>query len=510
MPGTLRDHSKLVAEPAPTAMNKLAALINDLRLSVEIGRLQAQLRRLHTADLVAADVAIGEAAFQGQLLTATHPTEHDQLVDLNQRIQILTPSPLGPATTGTANRQPAKSGGPALELLVAERKVLLTRLGAELRQAPPSTNVLAHELAAAQAVLQQVADLELRLQVVTAQASSLARRPFMMAGAVALACVAVALGYTTLRAQYVSWKASRDATERVNQMVFEQERLQQELKIKAEFEAKQRAERAEEADRKEEERERKRREAAAAERASRENQLAQRGAAVAVAKEEKQAGRRVEFEKTAAEEFAKVNLTPAITLSSTLKNYASTASVKGENLDKVRELIGQADWLQVVNLISAENVLASSELTPGRATSAARRLNSMALSIHVQTRFAASRTVDKFTGRTLKESALFAVVCAKDVPVRPEFKLLNARPHPAGDGYTFEWRPSDGPVVVFTGNPGANVTTVQNMNGLVLKMDAALEQKIKLGELSKGEKSVNLQRYADQLLGNFVKAATVQ
>jgi hypothetical protein len=51
---------------------------------------------------------------------------------------------------------------------------------------------------------------------------------------------------------------------------------------------------------------------------------------------------------------------------------------------------------------------------------------------------------------------------------------------------------------------------VQNMNGLVGKMDAALEQKVKLGELSKGEKLVNLQRYADQLLGNFVKAASVQ
>lgn len=500
----------LAAEPAPTAMNKLAALINDLRISVEIGRLQAQLRRLHTVDLAAADAAIGEAAFKGQLLTATHPTEHDQLVDLNQRIQILTTSPLGPVTSGTATRQPAKSGGPALELLVAERKVLLTRLGAELRQTPPSTNVLAHELAAAQAVLQQVADLELRLQVVTTPASSLARRPFMMAGAVALACIAVVLACTTIRAQYVSWKVNRETTERAKQMAFDQERLQQELKVKAEFEAKQRTERAEESARKEEEHERKRREAAAAERASRVNQVAQREAAMAVALEEKQAGRRVEFEKTAAEEFAKVNLTPAITLSSTLKNYASTASVKGENLDKVRELIGQADWLQVVNLISGENVLVSSDLSPGRATSAARRLNSTVMSIHVQTRFTASRTVDKRTGRTLKENALFAVVCAKDVLARPDFKLLNARPHPAGDGYAFEWRPSDGPVVVFTGNPGANVTTVQNMNGLVWKMDAALEQKVKLGELSKGEKLVNLQRYADQLLGNFVKAASVQ
>lgn len=485
-------------------MNKLTALVNDIRLSLEIGRLQAQLRQLHTADLMAADAAIGEAAYQGQLLIATHQAEHDQLVGLDRRIQILTSADPVPASAG----QSAK-GGTARQLLLVERRLLLTRLGTELREANQNFHLLALQLAAAQAVLQHIASVELRLQVVVGQASALARRPPMMAGAIMLTCMAVVLASTTIRTRYVSWMVSREATAHAKQLAFEQDRFLQELKAKAEFEGRQRAERAEDSARKVEEQDRKRREAAAAERVSRENQVVQREVAKAVAMEETQAGRRVEFEKTAAEKFAQVNLNPAITLSSTLKNYGSTASVKGENLDKFRELIGQAEWLQLVNLIRAENVFGASNLSPGRATSAANRLNSTAMSIHLQTSFNASRTVDKRTGRTLNENALFAVVCSRDGLVRPMFKLLTARPHPGRNGYVFDWYPSDGPVVVFTGNPGAYVNAVQDMSGRVLKMDAALDQKVKLGELSNGEKPANLQRYADQLFGNFVKAASL-
>ena len=64
--------------------------------------------------------------------------------------------------------------------------------------------------------------------------------------------------------------------------------------------------------------------------------------------------------------------------------------------------------------------------------------------------------------------------------------------------------------MIFIGDPGVNLRTVQDMNGLVRKMEASLEQKIKLGELSKGEKAANLHRYADQIFGNFVRASSVR
>jgi hypothetical protein len=392
----------------------------------------------------------------------------------------------------------AKKGRRALEVegILHKQKSAFREIGEVVASMEEVPNELQQALTAVKTKRKEIAVVTDEIESLRSKVSGIFAKPGRVLAVVGIVVLGF-LAWNFVMPRYENWKASQEvqkqqkiaeaeiakyeaeskrmemeSMERRKQMEEEQriataehdkERLAQKLKSEEEDAARALAREQTEQERKLEE-ERRKMEAATAQ-AEREEKKAEdeRNAriAAAAAQEDRKA--------LAAKLLASVPLSPKVVLSGRLQQAGTSVEMRGENIEKLRELQQSGDWL---GLLSALDGRPMDEYPDARSIeSEVSTLQRSDYKLLLRTRFQESQSSELYL---IKFPDRYSVVKSS----------MSWERHPDGIGYLHTWSPEDGPIIVVTGNYETASRFLNKTEQAYRDELQALDKKKDLGELT--------------------------
>ena len=487
-------------EAKPKVPQPNATFAEKVQTSAKLAGAQARLEKLNRIDLPAALTKLGESAYEARFDQAGLNERYEAINELRRNVELLRAAPDIDESASMAEKvkHQAKKGKRALEVegLLHKQKSAFREIGEVVASMEDVPNELQKPLAVVQTKRKEIAVVAVEIESLRSKVSGIFAKPGRVLAGVGIVVLGF-LGWNFMMPRYENWKASQEV--RKQQKIAEAETAKYEAESKRmEMESRERRKQMEEEQRiatAEREKERlaqklKREEedaaqALAREQAEQERKLEEERRMMEVAtaqakKEEKKAQdeRNAKIAAAAAQEDRKalaakllssVPLSPKIVLSGRLQQAGTSVEMRGENIEKLRELQQSGDWL---GLLSALDGRAMNEYPDARSIeSEVSTLQRSYFKILLRTRFQESQSSEIYL---IKFPDRYSVVDSSTSWER----------HPDGIGYLHTWSPADGPIIVTTGNYETAGRFLNKTEQAYREELRALDKKKDLGELT--------------------------
>jgi hypothetical protein len=480
--------------------NAKKSFMGSVKVSAKIAQKHALIKKRELTELKAVHAKLGDYAFQNQIGRDQLTEQFAAIESLDAEVQKKRTHDAVADTATVADK--AKHVGTvakdraAVESLLLRRKGLIAELGRALCGYEVEDETITGLQQEAQALQSDIDKLKAEASELEQGVSGIAKKPFL-AGAIAVIGLIVIIGAlaglksscsrsgqikrATREAHQVAADINREAASMQKEMLdlemqmkkeqleeAERRKLQQ---AKSELERKQREL---ELQRERAEREEKR----LAADLERKQEAEEREQQKAIASQERhEADKRQRIQEQADRKelahtlFGSIALTPPFYPSKTVAASGAKMEVRGKNWDSIKALHQKGDWLALMNLLLGQSYDEYPEVR--QVESAVRKLKDYDLYILCRTTLRESR------GQELWLLTL---------PIS-NYEVVDGsgswKAHPDGIGYTHEWSPSHGGGIVLFGDYYNQYGgQVRKINDAFRKGKSALDEKLKLGEIS--------------------------
>jgi len=496
---TLDDEMKL-KKGGLTMPDTKKSFMGSVKVSAEIAKKQALIKKREMAELKAVHAKLGDYAFQNQIGRDQLEEQFTAIETLDAEVQEKrTHEPVSETATVTDKAKHAASGAKdraVIEGLLLRRKGLVAELGRALCGYEVEDETITGLQQEAQAIQVEIDKLKADVSELEGSVSGIAKKPFL-AGSIAVVGLIVIIGAlaglksscsrsgqikrATREAHQVAADINREAASMQKEMLdlemqmkkeqleeAERRKLQQ---AKAELERKQR-----ELELQRERAEREQERIAAELKRKQETEAREQQKTIA-AQDRREADRLRQIQEQqdrkelANKRFSAISLTPTFYPSKTVAASGAKMEVRGKNWDSIKTLHQKGDWLGLINLLLGQTYQDYPEAY--QIENALRKLEGYDLYILCRTPL-----------RENRQQRLWLLT----LPIgRYEVvdESRNWKAHPDGIGYTHAWSPSHGGGIVLFGDYYNQYRAkVSRINDAFRKGKEALDQKLKLGEIS--------------------------
>lgn len=488
--------------------------IGTVKVSATIAQKQAAIKKLEMSDLRAIHGKLGEFAYTNEIGKDQLAAEFAAIATLDADVETKRNHAPLPDTATVADKAKhtavlAKDRA-TVEALLLSRKGLVADLGRALcayEVDDPTVTSLQQD---ARKLEEQIAAIRAEVSSLEQQVSGIAKKPFL-AGSIAVVGIVLVLGAfaglrtscsqsgqikrATREAHHAAANIGKEVAAMQKEMLdldmqmkkeqleeaekrklqeakSELERKQRELELQREREQRDAERLASELRRKQEAEERelqKKMEASERQETDRQRQIRE------------QADRK----ELANKRFSDISLSPTFYPSKTVAASGAKMEVRGKNWDEIKKLHEAGDWIALINLLLRQSYKEFPEAS--QIDRAVRDLERYDLFILCRTPL-----------RKADNKQLWLLT----LPVR-EYNVVaqsyNWTAHPDGIGFTHKWSPSDGGGIVLYGDGWRQFRdAVNRFNEAFRRSKEALDQKLKLGEISQATHADRLRELIDR------------
>jgi hypothetical protein len=478
--------------PVPPSTQPKATLLQNLGKSARMGAKQAERKKLELIDAKAADMAIGQRAYDISFSPEKFRQIYQSIAELDRQVAVNKAAKSGSAQATLGDKVKHAAGRTKelaeAEVLLMKRKGILTELGKTIREEGRIPPELAAEIASATAILDRIKGIDKDIEGLSSQVTMLLRKPLVLAGAIAAILVAL-FSIGPMKAGCQRWNMQQEAKRAAKEVDLSTKRMaaemsEMELSLKQEqlkaaqdaradearqaYETKQREiddqkeELRRETERRKEEQERQAK--------TEQDQLQKANEERVRAEQEKNQHQQEQAVRAAfcADKFAAPSLTPRAVIAPTLQRYNSTVELKGKDISKITALQQARNWLGLINLLLEKQY---EEYPPAyELESALREILDYDYSILLKTSFV--------EGGNRQLYLIYFPLRYQVVEDSTSWER-----HPDGIGYIHRWNPNNGPVIIVAGDYDSVEKQINSFQQTARNQEDALRKKFELGEL---------------------------
>jgi len=490
------------------------SFLGTLKVSATIAQKQAAIKKLEMSDLRAIHAKLGEYAYTNEIGTDQLASEFTAIGTLDAEVQTKrTHAPL-PDTATIADKAKhmailAKDRA-TVEALLLRRKGIVADLGRAICGYEVDDQTISSLRQEARKLEEQIAAIKAEVSSLEQQVSGIAKRPFI-AGSIAVVGIVVVLGALAgLRTSCSQSGQIKRATREAHQAAanigkevaaMQKEMLDLDMQMKKEEleeaekrklqEAKselQRKQRELELQREREQREAERLTSDLRRKQEAEERELQKKAEASERLEtdrQRQIREQADRKELANKRFTGISLTPTFYPSRTVAASGAQMEVRGKNWDEIKKLHEAGDWLALINLLLGQSYKEYPEAY--QIDRAVRDLEEYGLFILCRT------PLRKENDRQL----ILLTLPIREYNVVDESTDWTA--HPDGIGFTHKWSPAHGGGIVLYGNVWRQYRDqINRLNEAFRRSKEALDQKLKLGEISQATHADRLRELIDR------------